>query len=135
MDEKGKQIGLLSREEALRKAQELDQDLVEIAPNASPPVAKIIDFKKFRYLEAKREQQIKKKSHEVELKEIRLRPFIGEHDFRVRVNKTQDFLKSGNRIKLVVKFQGRELGKKEFGFKRTSSLNEYLINIISSQKD
>lgn len=133
LDEKGKQVGLFKKEEALRKANELGLDLVEIAPNAKPPVAKIIDFKKFKYLEAKREQQIKKKAKEIEIKEIRLRPFIGEHDFEVKASQAESFLKQGNRIKLVIVFQGRELTKKEFGFKIVSRFSQRLTNIADPQ--
>ena len=117
LDEKGKQIGLFTRQEALRKAQEMGLDLVEIASKAQPPVAKIIDFKKFKYLEAKKEQQIKKKSKEVETKEIHLRPFIGSHDLETRAKRAIEFIKDGHRLKIVVKFQGREIAKKDFGYK------------------
>ncbi|MBI4999268.1 translation initiation factor IF-3 [Candidatus Gottesmanbacteria bacterium] len=133
LDEKGKQIGLFSREEALRKAQESCLDLVEIAPNAKPPVVKLIDFKKFKYLEAKRAQQIKKHAREVEVKEIRLRPFIGDHDFAVRISQAKQFLKNGNRLKIVVRFQGREFSKKEFGFKIITRFTEALAEVSEPQ--
>lgn len=133
LDEKGKQIGLFTRLEALRKAQELGLDLVEIASSANPPVAKIIDFKKFKYLEAKRAQQIKKKAKEVEVKEIRLRPFIGKHDLEVRVSRAEEFLKSGNRLKVVIKFQGREFSKKEFGYKIVKEVKERLTALAEPQ--
>jgi translation initiation factor IF-3 len=108
---------------------------VEIAPNAKPPVVKIIDFKKFKYLEAKRAQQIKKKAKEVEVKEIRLRPFIGEHDFGIRVSQAQEFLKDGNRLKVVVRFQGREFSKKEFGFKIISHFVKALASVAEPQSE
>lgn len=133
MDEKGKQIGVLTKDEALQKARDLELDLVEFAPNAQPPVAKIIDFKKFRYLENKRDQEIKKKTHEVEVKEIRLRPFIGNHDFEVRVKQAEGFIKEGNRLKVVVKFQGREFTKKEFGFNIIKKFTEALAKVAEPQ--
>ncbi|MFH0863816.1 MAG: translation initiation factor IF-3 [Candidatus Gottesmanbacteria bacterium] len=133
LDEQGKQIGLFKKDEAIRKANELGLDLVEIAPNAKPPVAKIIDFKKFKYLESKREQELKKKSKEVEIKEIRLRPFIGEHDFDVRVNQATGFLKDGHRLRIAIQFQGREFAKKEFGFKILDKLNQRLNSIAVAQ--
>lgn len=123
----------MTKDEALQKARELELDLVEFAPNAQPPVAKIIDFKKFRYLENKRNQQIKKKTHEVEVKEIRLRPFIGEHDFEVRVKQAEDFIKEGDRLKVVVKFQGREFTKKEFGFNIIKKFTESLAKVAEPQ--
>lgn len=133
MDEKGKQIGVLTKDEALQKARDLELDLVEFAPNAQPPVAKIIDFKKFRYLENKRDQEIKKKTHEVEVKEVRLRPFIGNHDFEVRVKQAEGFIKEGNRLKVVVKFQGREITKKEFGFNIIKKFTEALAKVAEPQ--
>jgi len=126
LDEDGKQIGVLTRQEALNKAQELGLDLVEIVPMAKPPVARIIDFKKFKYLESKKEQLIKKKAKEVEVKEIHLRPFIGDHDFEVKASQASEFLKDGNRVKIVIKFQGREIAKKEFGFKVVNHFIERL---------
>lgn len=133
MDEKGKQVGLLTRQEALNKAYEMGLDLVEIAPSAKPPVAKLIDFKKFKYLESKREQQIKKKTKEVEVKEIHLRPFIGEHDFEVRLNKAKEFLTDGDRVKIVLKFQGREISKKEFGYKIMTRLTASLAEMAKPE--
>lgn len=116
LDEDGKQIGVVSKIEALQKAKELNIDVVEIAPNAKPPVAKLIDFKKFKYQEAKKERESRKNQKNVGVKEIRLRPFIGQHDFDTRVAKAQEFLDSGNQVKIVVFFRGREITRKEFGF-------------------
>lgn len=124
LDEKGKQIGLFSKDEAIRKAWEMGLDLVEISATAKPAVAKIIDFKKFKYLESKKEQEIKKKTKDVQTKEIRLGPFTGEHDFQVKVRQAEGFLKEGHRVKLVVKFQGRELSKKEFGYNVAKKFSE-----------
>lgn len=115
LDESGKQIGVVDKQEALRKAQAENKDLVEIAPNASPPVVKLIDFKKFKYLEAKREREARKSIKHVGIKEIRLSPFIGEQDFRIRVGKAAGFLKQGNQLKISVPFRGREITHKEFG--------------------
>ena len=116
MDEEGKQIGIVTKLEALQKAKELDLDVVEIAPNAKPPVAKLIDFKKFKYQEAKKEQENRKSQKNVGVKEIRLRPFIGQHDFDTRLNRAKEFLEDGNQVKLSLFFRGREITRKEFGF-------------------
>lgn len=116
LDDTGKQIGVLDRQEALKLAQKEEKDLVEIAPNAKPPVVKLIDFKKFKYLQAKKEKQDKKNTKDNAIKEIRLRPFTGVHDLDVRVKKAQKFLKNKTKIKVAVKFIGRELSKKEFGY-------------------
>lgn len=116
MDENGKQIGVLSKLEALQKAKELGIDVVEIAPNAKPPVAKLIDFKKFKYQEAKKERENRKSAKNVGVKEIRLRPFTGKHDFDTRVVQTSEFLREGNQVKISVFFRGREIIRKEFGY-------------------
>ena len=116
LDEEGKQIGIVSKLEALQKAKELNLDVVEVAGSAVPPVAKLIDFKKFKYQEAKKERDSKKTQKNVGVKEIRLRPFIGKHDFDTRVAKAKDWLEDGNQVKIVVFFKGREITRKEFGF-------------------
>lgn len=116
VDEKGKQIGVMPLNQALKQAQKKELDLVEVAPKAQPPVCKIIDFRKFKFLESKRRQAEKKKVKKVELKEIRLTPFIAENDFNFRLGRAEEFLKEGNRVKVVVRFRGREMTKKEFGY-------------------
>jgi translation initiation factor IF-3 len=116
LDEAGKQIGIVTKEEALKKAHEAGIDVVEIAPNASPPVAKLIDFKKFKYLEARKEREEKKKQKNVSTKEIRLSPFIGDHDLEMRQKQAQEFLKDGNQVKISLAFRGRQITRKEFGF-------------------
>ena len=116
LDEEGKQIGVMTKIEALQKAKELNLDVVEVSANANPPVAKLIDFKKFKYQEAKKERESKKNQKNVGVKEIRLRPFIGQHDFDTRVAKAIEWLEHGDQVKVVVFFKGREITRKEFGF-------------------
>jgi translation initiation factor IF-3 len=116
LDEEGKQIGVVGKLEALQKAKELMVDIVEIAPNANPPVAKLIDYKKFRYQEAKKDRESRKSQKNVSVKEIRLRPFIGTHDFDTRVAQAKEFLSGGNQVKITLAFKGREITRKEFGF-------------------
>lgn len=117
IDVDGKQLGILSRAEALQKAREEGLDLVEVAPNINPPVARIVNFEKFRYKEEKKEQEAKKHSREVALKEIWLSPRIARHDLEVRLKKANEFLEKGDRVKLNVKFKGREMAHPEQGFK------------------
>lgn len=116
VDEKGKQIGVMPINKALKQAQEKGLDLVEVAPKAQPPVCKIVDFKKFKFLESKKRQAERKKAKKVELKEVRLTPFIAENDFNFRIGRAEEFLKDGDRVKIVVRFRGREMTKKEFGY-------------------
>ena len=115
IDESGKQIGVMSRDAALDLAQKEDKDLVEIASRAIPPVCKIIDFKKFRYQEAKKGSG--KKTKKSETKEIRLSPFIAENDLLNRLEKAKKFLKEKNQVRISILFRGRQIEKKEFGYK------------------
>lgn len=116
LDETGKQIGILNKQDALRMAQTEGKDLVEIAANAKPPVVRLIDFKKFKYLEAKKDRESKKAAKNVGVKEIRLSPFIGDHDYSTRIKQAETFLKEGNQLKISLKFKGRAIIHKEFGF-------------------
>ena len=115
VDETGKQIGVMDKAEAIAIAQEKGLDLVEIAPNAKPPVVKVIDFKKFKYLEAKKEREGKAASGKVEIKEIRFSPFIAQGDMDSRLGRIKNILADGDRVKIVVKFTGRQITKVEFG--------------------
>jgi translation initiation factor IF-3 len=114
LDQEGKQLGVLSSREALEKAVALGLDLVEITDKSTPPIVKIIDFQKFRYQEEKKDKAGSSASGQ-ETKELRFKPFMAENDVKVRVKQAEKFLKAGDRVKLVVKFQGREITKKEFG--------------------
>lgn len=117
LDHVGKQIGVVSREVALKQALEKGVDLVEVAPNAKPPVCKLIDFKKFLYQEEKKKREEKKSAKTSEIKEIRLGPFTSTHDLEVKVGRAKEFLGDGHRIKVVVKFAGRQMTHPEFGHK------------------
>ncbi len=116
IDSDGTKLGVISKEEALRKAHEQGLDLVEIAPNIKPPVAKILDFQKFRYEESKKEQAARKNAKDVSLKEIWLSPRIAEHDLRTRLKRAEEFLNAGDKVFFRVKFKGREMAHLEFGF-------------------
>jgi translation initiation factor IF-3 len=116
LDEKGKQIGILTIAEALEKAQKLESDLIEIAPQAKPPVAKIIEFGKFRYQEEKSLKKQKSGVRGGDLKEIRFSPFIGEADYQTRLQRINEFLSDGHKVRPVVKFKGRQMGSKRFGY-------------------
>jgi len=117
LDSEGKQIGVLTRIEALTKARELELDLVEIAPKAQPPVAKIVDFKKFLYQEEKKHKEEKKRAKVSETKEVRLGPFMNDHDLNVMVRRAREFLEDGDKVRMVVRFAGRQITHPEFGQK------------------
>lgn len=109
------QIGIVSISEALSQASSLSVDAVEIAPLASPPVVKLIDYKKFIYQLSKKERQQKAATKKVDLKEVRLTPFMAENDFQTKLNRGREFLTDGHKVRISVKFVGRQLTKKEFG--------------------
>lgn len=131
VDEKGKQVGVMALSQALKQAQKKGLDLVEVAPQAQPPVCKIIDFKKFKFLEAKKRKEERKKTKKVGLKEVRLTPFIAENDFNFRLERAKEFLKEGDRVKIVVRFKGRQMAKKDFGYRVLEKALERLKDIAS----
>lgn len=105
----------MSAEAARTVAYEKDLDLVKIAPGSNPPVCKIMDYGKFRFEQAKRDKEAKKNQHVIEVKEIRMSPGIGENDFNVKLRNGQKFLKEGDRLKVTVRFRGREMAHTEIG--------------------
>lgn len=109
VDEEGNQLGVLATSEALRLAQERGFDLVEVAPTASPPVCRLLDFGQYKYDLTKKEKEAKRKQRAVSFKELRLRPKIGDGDFETKVRRAIEFLGDGDRIKVTVQFRGREL--------------------------
>lgn len=125
-----KQVGVMSPQEALQKAKEAELDLVEIAPKAKPPVVKIIDYKKFQYLESKKLAKQKRASKKGDIKEIRLKPFMADGDFQVRVRKITKFLKQGNQVRISIQFRGRELAHKNFGYELFAKLVEQLGDLV-----
>ncbi len=134
LDEEGKQIDVMPLSQALTKAQELGLDLVEIAPDAQPPVVKIIDYKKFKYLEEKKEKEARKKTKETELKEVRFTPFIGEHDLQTGLKKVKEFLSDGNLVKISIVFKGRQMAHQEFGPKLLERILKELEGLAQMEK-
>ncbi len=116
IDEKGKQVGVLELSKAKELAKKANLDLVEIAPRATPPVVKIIEFGKFKYKEEKKLRKQRKGIRGGELKEIRFSPFIGEADYLTRIERMEGFLKENDKVRVVVKFKGRQMGSKQFGY-------------------
>ncbi len=109
IDENGEQLGVVKTQEALGMARSRGLDLVEVAPEAKPPVCKILDYGKLKYTKKKKEQEAKKKQVNISLKEIQLRPRIEEHDFNVKYRRMEEFLGRGNKVKVVLLFRGREM--------------------------
>jgi len=113
--ENGEQIGIMAVSDALKLAREQSLDLVEVAPQARPPVCRILDYGRYRYEQSKRVRKAKQKAHQVQLKEIKMRPKIGAHDFAVKVGHARDFLAKRNKVKFTIRFRGREIVHQEFG--------------------
>ncbi len=111
----GEQLGIMSSAQALQIAEEANLDLVKISPKAVPPVCKIMDYGKFRFEQAKREKEAKKNQHVVEIKEVRMSPGIDVGDFNTKLRSAQKFLGEGNRVKVTVRFRGREMAHTEIG--------------------
>lgn len=105
----GEQLGILPLREALRLAEERNLDLVEVAPQARPPVCRIMNFGKFKYEQSKREKENKKKQKLITIKEVRMTPKIEDHDFEVKMRSAERFLKEGDKVKVTVRFRGREI--------------------------
>jgi translation initiation factor IF-3 len=111
----GEMVGVLSRDEALAKAEEEGLDLVEIQPNADPPVCKIMDFGKFRFEQQKKANEAKKKTKQVEIKEMKFRPVTDEGDYQIKLRNMRRFLEEGDKIKVNIRFRGREMSHQELG--------------------
>ena len=115
IDSEGQQLGIMSLQKALEAAEEKGLDLVNISPKANPPVCKIMDYGKFRFEQAKKEKEAKKNQRVIEIKEIRMSPGIGENDFNTKLKNGQKFLNDGDRVKVSVRFRGREMAHTEIG--------------------
>ena len=112
----GAQLGIMSSAAALEIAEGKDLDLVKIAPGSNPPVCKIMDYGKYRFEQAKREKEARKNQHVIEVKEIRMSPGIGENDFNTKLKNGQKFLQGGDRLKVTIRFRGREMAHSQLGY-------------------
>ena len=123
----GEMVGVLPTDEALRRAKQEGLDLVEISPNAEPPVCKIMDFGRHKYQEKKKQQDAKKRQRTVLVKEIKLRPTIGEHDLQIKIKSINGFIKDGDKVKVTLRFRGREITHQEIGFAVFEKIKLHLI--------
>lgn len=136
IDKEGKQIGILKKDEALKVAKEAEEDLILIAPNANPPVAKIMDFRKFLYQEGKKQKEAKKGIKKGIVKDIKLSLFIGPADLERMIKKAEDFLNEGNQVRINITMRGRELGKKDLGIELANKVIKSLgeLNIAKEPR-
>ncbi len=128
------QLGIMSTREALRLAEEKELDLVEVAPNGKPPVCRIMNYGKFRYEQQKRDKEAKKKQKVFQIKEVKLRPNIDEHDFYVKLKNAQRFLADGNKVKVTIMFRGREMSHPELGQEVLDRVAKELADTITREK-
>jgi translation initiation factor IF-3 len=129
IDDEGKQLGIMNTREALRMAEMKGVDLVEVSPNANPPVCRLMDYGKYVYERSKREREARKAQKVVEVKEIRLRPKTGEHDIGFKLRKARQFLTAGSKVKVRVVFRGREITHPEVGRELLSEILEDLSDV------
>ena len=128
IDEEGEQLGIMSPRDAITEAEKRGYDLVEVAPQADPPVCRIMDYGKYRYQQSKRAKESRKNQHTITVKEIKYRPKIDDHDFDFKTNHVREFLAEGNKVKVTIMFRGREMAHPEFG-------KDILGRVVEATKD
>jgi translation initiation factor IF-3 len=134
IDFEGKQLGVLPIAEALAEAVKAGMDLVEVAPNSNPPVCRIMDYGKFRYQQSKKMQVARKSAATVQIKEIRMRPKIDEHDREIKIRKIKEFLEDGDKVKISMLFRGREIAYTGIGLKIMESVRDELEGVATVEQ-
>ena len=134
IDEKGENRGAVPTRDAIRMAEEVGLDLVEISPNADPPVCKFLDFGKYKYEEQKKANEARKKQKVIEVKEIKLRPGIDIHDYGIKMKAMRRFLEEGDKVKVTLRFRGRELAHQELGMKVLDRVRDDLNDIVKVEQ-
>ena len=133
--ENGEQLGVMSLQEALAKALEANLDLVEVAPTAKPPVCRIMDYGKFRYEQQKKDREARKKQKTFDVKEVKLRPKIEDHDYQVKLRNAQRFLADGDKVKAVIMFRGRELSHPDLGLDILKRMGEDVKDLAIMERE
>ena len=132
--ENGEQLGIVTLDEALNEAQKEGLDLVEVAPNATPPVARIMDYGKLKYDKKKKEHESKKKQHVIRIKEVRFRPRISDNDFEIKIRSIKKFLEEGFKVKVTIMYRGREMARQDLGENLLDRIKEVLKNAAEIEK-
>lgn len=135
VNEDGAQLGIMATKEAMNLAAEKGVDLVEVAPKATPPVCKLMDYGKYQYQQRKRQQEAKKKQVQVQLKEVKLRPKTDEHDLQTKLNHIRRFLSKGDRCKVTLFFRGREIIHKEQGKEIMDNVKDELADVAKVEQE
>ena len=131
----GQQIGVMPTKEALAFAAEAHQDLVEVAPQAAPPVCRVMDYGKFKYQQSKKQQEARRRQTIIQVKEIKMRPKIEEHDMGFKLRNTRRFLEDGDKVKISVIFRGREIAHTDRGFKLLALVAEALAEVATVEQN
>jgi|TARA_B100001079_G_scaffold50913_3_gene41809 translation initiation factor IF-3 len=134
ISETGEQLGVMKLDDAIARAREVGQDLIEVAPNAKPPVAKILNYGKLKYEEKKKAQASKKKQHVVKIKELRVRPRIDDHDLLTKVNRGRQFLMDGCKLKITLMYRGREMSRLDLGLDVLDKIIDLFSDIAVVEK-
>jgi translation initiation factor IF-3 len=134
IDDAGEMIGVMSAREALIRAYDVGLDLVEISPNAVPPVCKILDYGKYKYEQQKKANEARKKQKVVEIKEIKVRPNIDDHDYDVKMKQMRNFIGEGDKVKVTLRFRGREMAHQELGVKVLERIRNDLIELVKVEQ-
>jgi len=135
IDQTGHNHGPVETRFALERAQEAGLDLVEIAPNSSPPVCKLLDYGKYKYQAQKKAAEARKKQKVVEVKEIKLRPMIDDHDYDVKMRSMRRFFEEGDKVKITLRFRGRELAHQELGYKLLNRVRDDVIKMAKVEQE
>ena len=134
IDSEGVMLGILSLKEGIEKAEEVGLDLVEVSPNAKPPVCKIIEYGKFKYAAQKKAAEARKKQKTVEVKEIKFRPNIDTNDYEIKMRSVRKFISSGDKVKITMRFRGREMTHQDIGVKVLRRIREDLDTLVKIEQ-
>ena len=135
VDERGNMVGVVGRNEALNMAASAGLDLVEVAPNADPPVCKILDYGKFKYESQKKAAEARKKQRTIEVKEIKMRPMIDDHDYDVKMRSIRRFFEEGDKVKVTLRFRGREMAHQDLGLKLLDRVRSELSELSKVEQE
>ncbi len=134
IDAEGENHGVISLEDALEIAEEAGLDLVEVSPQVSPPVCKVLDYGKYKYEQQKKANETRKKQKIIEVKEIKMRPGIDEHDYQVKMRSVKKFLDNGDKVKMTIRFRGREMAHQDLGLKVLLRVRDELEDVIKIEQ-
>lgn len=134
VDQNGDMVGVVSVDEGLKLAEQASLDLVEVSPNASPPVCKILDYGKYKYEAQKKAHEARKKQRVIQIKEIKLRPTIDKHDLDIKVNRALGFIEEGDKVRITLRFRGREMDHQELGMQVLERVQEAMKDIAKIEQ-